>query len=146
MRHQGVYVLQAHPLADRPLHPRQTHPVLALAQLAYGADAAVAEMVNVIAFLQLIFDPHQLLDAEEDILFGQGALLNRRFQAQAGVDLVAPHLGKIVSRRIIEELVEEILGNVNSRRAGGPQTAVYLHQCLRRVADLVRRQRLAEGI
>ena len=48
LRHQGLDVLQAHPLLDRPLHPHQSDPELVLDQLADRAHAAVAEMVDVI--------------------------------------------------------------------------------------------------
>ena len=48
VRHQRLDVLQAHALLDGALHAHETDAVLVLHQLADGADAAVAEVVDVV--------------------------------------------------------------------------------------------------
>ena len=48
LRRDRLDVLGRHPLADDPLHPGQADPDLVLDQLADGAQAPVAEVVDVV--------------------------------------------------------------------------------------------------
>ena len=48
VRHQRLDLLEAHALLDRALHADETDAVLVLEQLAHRADAAVAEVVDVV--------------------------------------------------------------------------------------------------
>ena len=59
MWHDRVDFDRTHPLPDRPLHAQQTDAILILHQLADRANAAVAEMVNVIDFAATVFERDQ---------------------------------------------------------------------------------------
>ena len=74
VRHHGVDVDRAHALADRALHAQQADAVLVLHQLADRADAAVAEMVDVVDFAAAVLEVVQDLDDGEDVVLAQHAL------------------------------------------------------------------------
>ena len=59
-----------HTLADYALQSGKTDAVLVLKQLADTADAAVAEMVDVIIGADPVFNVHVVVDGGKNILFG----------------------------------------------------------------------------
>ena len=123
LRHQRFDVLQAHAFLDGALHAHQTDAILVLHQLADGAHAAVAEMIDVVdravAVLQLDEVAHDL----EDVLAAQRPLIERGVEAQLVVELQAPDAREIVALGIEEQVVEERRGGFDRRRiaraAGG---------------------------
>ena len=74
VRHHGVDVDRAHALADRALHAQQADAILVLHQLADRADAAVAEMIDVVDLAAAVLEAVQHLDDREDVLAAQRAL------------------------------------------------------------------------
>ncbi len=65
--HQVRDVGDRHPLLDGPLHARETNPELVLEQLAHRADAAVAEMVDVVRRLGAEPDLQEMADDVHDV-------------------------------------------------------------------------------
>ncbi len=68
LRHDRVDLDRAHALLDRALHAQQADAILVLHQLADRADAAVAEMVDVVDLAAAVAQVDQRLDHGEDVL------------------------------------------------------------------------------
>ena len=66
--HGSVHVLQAHALAHHALKARHANADLVLQQLAHAADAAVAEMVDVIRAADAIGHSDQVADGGYDVV------------------------------------------------------------------------------
>ena len=62
LRRNLADVLSRHALSDHALHAGQTDAVLILQKLTDRADAAVAEVVNVIGRADALFDLHVVVD------------------------------------------------------------------------------------
>ena len=83
LRRDRIRILGSHPLADDPLQSGETHPNLVLNQLANRADAAIAEMIDVVgADLHLValvghhrrlagMESHEVPDGIDDVLITQ---------------------------------------------------------------------------
>ncbi len=65
-----VRVMGGHALAHHPLHPGQADAVLVLQKLSHGADAPVAQMVDVIVISKAILQMHVVIDGGDDVLLG----------------------------------------------------------------------------
>ncbi len=65
--------LQGHALADHPLHAGKADAELVLQKLAHAADAAVAEVVDVIGDPDAVIQPVEVVDRGEDIVHPHGA-------------------------------------------------------------------------
>ena len=48
VRHQGIHLLETHPLLDRPLHANQTDSVLVFQKFANRAHTPISQMVDVV--------------------------------------------------------------------------------------------------
>ena len=69
VRHERVDLLRhAHALLDRALHANQTDAVLVLHQLADRADAAVAEVVDVVDRSAAVLQLDEVTNGLEDVL------------------------------------------------------------------------------
>ena len=69
----GVLRLQGHALTDDTLHTGEADAELVLQQLAHAADAAVAQMVDVIGHANAVVQTVQVVDGGEDVIHGDGA-------------------------------------------------------------------------
>ena len=107
LRHQRFDVLQAHALLDGALHADQADAVLVLDQLADRAHAAVAEVVDVVGLTVAVLQLDQVAHDLQDVLAPQRALLERRVEAEAVVELQAADAGEIVALGVEEQVVEE---------------------------------------
>ena len=72
LRHDRVDLDGGHALLDGTLHAEQANAILVLHQLAYRADAAVAEMVDIVDVAAAVAQLHQGLDAGHDVRVGAG--------------------------------------------------------------------------
>ena len=142
--HQAVHFLQAHALLDGALHAHQADPVLVLEQLADGAHPAVAEMVDIVDGALAVAQVDQVAHHLEDVLLGQGGVLQRRLEAQLVVELEAADGGKIVALGIEEEAVEEGAGAFQGRRIAGTQPPVDLDHRVVGGDHLVEQQSVAQ--
>ena len=64
----GVQVLDGHPLPNHPLQPGKAHPELILKQLAYAAQAAVAQMVDVVGDADAGGHAAQIVDGGQNVV------------------------------------------------------------------------------
>ncbi len=63
-----VQILQGHALADTALHAAEADAELVLEQLAHAADAAVAEVVDIVRFADAVSKAVEVIDGGENIV------------------------------------------------------------------------------
>ena len=85
LRRDRLDVLGRHPLADDALHPGQADADLVLDELADGAQATVAEVVDVVGLVAVLagVQPDEVLDGLDDVVLGQRAVPDRRRRCPA---------------------------------------------------------------
>ena len=84
VRHRRVDVLvDRHLLLDRPLHAHEPDAELVLEQLADRADAAVAEVVDVVGAADVALQPQQVRDDAVDVLRRSACACPRRSRPRA---------------------------------------------------------------
>src|SRR5690606_6435153 len=94
VRHARVDLLRhAHALLDGALHANQTDAVLVLHQLADRADAAVAEVVDVVDRAATVLELDEVADRLEDVLRREDLRVERR---------------ALLLRQVLVELVVEL--------------------------------------
>ena len=160
LRGDRLDVLGGHPLAHDALHAAQADPDLVLDQLAHGAQAPVAEVVDVVDLdghldaagcghggrhpgLRGMVQTHQVLDRGDDVLFGQRRVGDRLagVEPQLLVDLVAAHPGQVVTLLLEEQVLQQGLRGLLGRRLARAQLAVDVQQRLIGAGVLVFLQR-----
>ncbi|MCY1231330.1 hypothetical protein D9M72_437760 [compost metagenome] len=164
LRRDGFDVLRGHTLADDALHTGQAGADLVLDELADGADAAVAEVVDVIDFdAQLVVlavalagegllagvQCNQELDHCNDVfdvqdrsfLVAKGAV-----DAKLAVDLVTADLGQIVALGVEVQVVQQGLGSLDGGRLARSQLPVDVQQGVFAGFGGVLLQRCAHGV
>src|SRR5690606_26677330 len=89
VRHEGLNLLRhAHALLDGALHADQTDAVLVLHQLAHGAHATVAQVVDVVGGPATVLELDQVTHGLEDVALGERGVLDVRTLAELLVELV----------------------------------------------------------
>ena len=85
LRRDRLDVLRGHALADDALHAGEADPDLVLDQLAHRADAAVAEVVDVVDGVAVVAFPqvHQVAHRGQHVLAGERGLLDRQARGRA---------------------------------------------------------------
>ena len=73
VRHHGVDVDRAHPLADRPLHAQKADAILIFHQFADRTHAAVAQVVDVVDFALAVLEIKEDAEDREDVVLAQHA-------------------------------------------------------------------------
>src|SRR5687768_11531976 len=133
-----------HPLLDDALHAEQADAELVLDQLAVGANAPVAEVVDVIRITAAVVQLDELADDGDDVVPADDAalarirgLLRRQLELELASDvgerlvqLVAPDATEVVSAEVEEEAGDERLGVVDRGRVAWSQLLVDLDQGL----------------
>ena len=156
LRGDRVGVLGREALADHPLHPVEADPERVLDQLADGAQAAVAEvlvlvevvvdrlarvgdrlggvvldrvlLVDLLGDAEQLRQRDQLLDQGDDVVLGQGPVVEVDVEVEPGVELVATDPGQVVALRVEEELLEQRLGGIDRGRLTGALLLEQLDQ------------------
>ena len=134
LRHQRLDVLQAHALLDRPLHAHEADAVLVLDQLADRADAAVAEVVDVVDLAVAVLELDQVADDLENVLAAQRPLLERHVVPELVIQLQPTDLRQVVALGVEEQVVEEAGRRLERRRIARPQPFVDLEDRLLRAS------------
>ena len=90
LRGDDIQILRGHALTDDALHAGEADAELVLQQLAHAAQAAVAEMVDVIDRADAVAEVEQVADGREHVVHHDGlgdelmdAVLDRLFQLLA---------------------------------------------------------------
>ena len=112
LRHHGVDIDAGHALLDRALHAKQTDAVLVLHQLTDRADAAVAEMVDVVDLALAVAQIDQRLDDGQDVFLAQRAMGVGRIEFEAHVHLDAADRGQVVALTVEEQRLEHGLRRI----------------------------------
>ena len=95
-RREHLVVTNVHALANGPSHPCETHSKLRVQLLTHGADAAVAQVIDVVHIRVAVDEVEQRLDDANDVVGRQSARLFS-FNAQLAVDAETSHLTQIVT-------------------------------------------------
>ena len=75
-RHRfDALIEQRHALLDQALGARQADAALVGEQFAHGADAAAAQVINVVQRTFAFFEPEQILRGLDQVFLGQDARL-----------------------------------------------------------------------
>ena len=128
MRHDGVDIDRAHPLADRPLHAQQAETILIFHQLADRTHAAIAEIVDIVDFAAAVLEVDQHLQDRQHVLLAQHANLIVGGEAQPGIHLDAADGRQVIAFLVEEQAVEQGLGRFQGRRLARAHDAVNIDQ------------------
>ena len=134
VRHERVDLLRhAHALFDGALHANQTDAVLVLHQLPDRADAAVAEVVDVVDRAATVLELDEVTNGLEDVLRREHlrvelrALVLGDVAVELVVQLEATDLREVVALRVEEQVVEEGLRRLERRGVTRTEATVDLH-------------------
>src|SRR5947207_620255 len=144
LRHQRLDVLQAHALLDGALHAHETDAVLVLDQLADGAHATVAQVVDVVDLAVAVLELDQVADDLQDVLAPERPLVEGDVQLELVVQLQAPDAREVVALGVEEEVVEEGGGRLRGGRVARAEPAVDLEDRVLGLLDLVLEEGVAE--
>ncbi len=125
--HKSLGFSQCQTLLNGALYPNQTDTELVLSHLTDTADAAVAEVVDVIDNPFTVADVDQLLQHHNDIFVGEDTLAGNLFTTKAFVELHATDCREIIAIRAEEEALEQILRRLFGRRLTRAHHAVDLY-------------------
>ena len=152
-RSDGLRVLGGHALAHNALHTGQAHADLILDELAYGAQAAVTKVVDVIRVqgdhlavwrlhLALAYvQADQVLEGDGNVFLGQGhQTIVVAAQTQLAVDLVAADLCQVVTLRTEEGVIQQGLCQFTGWLLAWALLTVNLQQCLIGICHTIRFQ------
>ncbi len=124
-RHRlDALVEQRHALLDEAFGARETDAALVGEQFADRADAAAAEMVNVVHAALALFEAEQIFGRGHQIVLGQNARAVLVLEAELLVDLVTADAAQIVALGIEEQPLEQRAGVGGGRRIARTQPAV----------------------
>ena len=138
------FLVDGHLLLDRSLHPDQPDAKLVLEQLAHGPDAPIAEVIDIIHVGRIFPEREQVRDHLVEVLRVQDPLVERRVQAQLGVELQATHAREVVFLRVEEQVLEQRPRTLARRRITWPQAPVDLNEGFLVRADGILLQRLRD--
>ena len=124
------FLVDRHLLLDGALHPDQPDAELVLEELAHGADAAVAQVIDIVHVGRIPAQLQEVLDDFVEVLRVQDLLVERRVQLQLGVQLQPADPREVVLLRVEEHVLEERPRAVERRGITRPQPAVDLDQRL----------------
>src|SRR4029077_8854063 len=138
VRHgRGHFLVHGHLFLDRALHADQADAELIFKQLAYRADAAIAEVIDVVHRADILAQLEQVLDRSDEVGRIERALVERRLEAELDVEFQAADFAEIVLARVKEHAIEERSGGFKRGRIAGTQLAVDFDQRFFRSADRV---------
>ena len=99
-------------------------------ELAHRADAAVAEVVDVVDLEPGLAGGkrQQVAQGRDDVLVGEDGDLLLGGEAELLVDLVTADAGEVVALRVEQQALEQAAGGVDGRRLAGAQATVDLDE------------------
>ena len=107
-RHRlNALVEQRHALFDEAFGAGEADAALVGQQFADGADAAAAEMVNVVETALALFEAEQIFRRGDQIFLGQDARVFLVLEAKLLVDFVTADAAQIVTLRVEEQPFEQ---------------------------------------
>ena len=110
MRHgRRHFLVHRHLFFDGAFHSDQTDAELVFEQFAHRANAAVAQVIDIVHRTQTAAQPQQVFNCVDEVFLIEGALIERRLVdlvVQLDVELHAADARKIVFARIEEHALE----------------------------------------
>src|SRR5439155_17008498 len=122
----------------------ETDAVLVLDQLADGAHATVAQVVDVVDLAVAVLELDQVADDLQDVLAPERPLVEGDVQLELVVQLQAPDAREVVALGVEEEVVEEGGGRLRGGRVARAEPAVDLEDRVLGLLDLVLEEGVAE--
>src|SRR6266705_467904 len=145
VRHRrGHFLIHAHLFLDGALHADEADAELVLKEFAHRANAAVAEMVDVVDDADVLAQLEQILDRRNEVRRIQRAVVQGRVQTHLDVELQAANAAEIVLARIEEHAAEKVRRRFQCRWIAGAQLTVDFDQRFLRRANRVLVQRARE--
>ena len=123
-RHHLFGIAHRHSVAHALFQPRQSHPDLALQQLADRIHATVTQMIHHVRIDLTVVDPDHAPHDVQEVLTGQDPLFHALRPLEALVQLVATDLAQVVPARVEELLLNESPCSLRLGRITGPLRAV----------------------
>ena len=131
------FLVHAHLFLDGAFHADEADAELVFEQFADRANAAVAEVVDVVDDADVLAQLEQVLDRRNEVRRIERAIVERRVEPHLDVELQAADAAEIVFARIEEHAVEQVGGGFERRRIARTQLAVDFDQRFLRGADAV---------
>ena len=125
-----VGIKQCHALADETLCASEADAALVGEKLTHGANAAAAEVVDVIGHTITRTEADEVFHRGDKIVFGECALVFVNFEIELLIDLVTTNASEIVAFGIKEEAFEHATGILNGWRIARAQFAVDVFEGL----------------
>ena len=124
--------MHAHALAHDALHTGKTDAELVLDQLAHRADAAIAEMVDVVGVVALftIVERNDIAHRLDDVFLRKRRIIVFGIEAELLVDLVAADLRKAIALRVEEQAIEQRARRVDRGRLARTETTIEFDERL----------------
>ena len=141
-----VDVEQRHALFDEPLRAGETDAALVGEQFTDRADAAAAEMIDVIERAFATAQVDQIFDRRDEILVGQNAFPEINVDAEFLVELVTSNAAEIIFLWIKKESLQEGTRVRHGRRIARAQLAINVLERLFLVMRRILFQRLHDGV
>ncbi len=126
----GHFLVDAHLLLDGALHADEADPELVLQQLAHAANAAVAQVVDVVHVCRARAELQHEGDDRGDVVLVEDLLGEGRRAPQLGVELEPAHPREVVLLRVQEHPLEEVARGVEGGGIARPHAPVDLDQGL----------------
>ena len=142
-----VQNFRTHSFADGSFHTQQAHAVLVFHQFADRADAAVAQVVDIVDFAVAVTQFDQTFDNAQDIVFAQRAISIRCFfkrNVQRGVHLYAADRRQVIALVVEEQRFEQGVGSFVCRRFARTHNAIDVKQGIFPAVVLVHFQSVAD--
>ncbi len=129
-RSEDLVVAYVHTLTYGTRHTGQTDTELVEQLLAYRADTAVAQVVDIIHLGVAVDEHDEVLDNLDDILLGQYAGVLRDGHVQLAVDTVTAYLAQVITLLGEEQVLDHLARRSVIRRLGVTQLAVDIQHRL----------------
>src|SRR5579862_148980 len=125
------FLVHAHFFLDRALHADQTDAELVFQKLAHRANAAIAEVIDVVHRADTAAQFQQVLDGVDEVLVIERPLIERSgvgLVVQLDIELHASDAREVVLAGVEEHALEKLGGGVDRRRIAGAKLAVDFEQ------------------
>src|ERR1019366_3331221 len=124
----GHFLVHRHFFFDGALHADQADAELVLEELAHRADAAIAQMIDVVHRADVLAQLEQVPDGSDKVGRVEGSRVKRSLQAEFDVELQPAHAAEIVFARVEEHAVKQGRGRLERRRISRAQLSIDLNQ------------------
>src|SRR6202012_5965858 len=143
------FLIHAHLFLDGALHTDEADAELVLHQLTDSAHAAVAEVIDVVHYADVLAQLKQVTDGAVEVFRRQGALVELGrvlVLVELDVELQTAYAGEVVLAGIEEHAFEQRSGGIEGRRIAWTQFAVDLNQRFFRLAHRIAAQSVGDDV